>query len=345
MGVPADGFADESGQAVATDAFGNRYMVGFGWNGNDYDIRILKYDARGNLVWEQRFDSGSQDYGYGVALSPLDQSLYVGGYSLQGSEYAAVLLHFDLAGVLQQTIIDDIGSPVKAYYALQIDMSGVYAIGENYNGTDFDGLVVRYDHDGNRLFQVLRDTGDSETAYAATLNNCDTNGDCDVVIGGFQGDVSATGWLASVSRSGSLQMLAQIPDPIFALQAFSNGDLLAGSSSNSNDWVVRRITATGGISWSTTVTMGERLRGVAIDQGGFVWAAGNALGSGGSDGLLILLDDAGQLLDSMVFDTGASELFTGSLIGRQGVLTLFGERTESNDTGFLLLNLNTGKAF
>jgi len=57
------------------------------------------------------------------------------------------------------------------------------------------------------------------------------------------------------------------------------------------------------------------------------------------------LDDAGQLLDSMVFDTGASELFTGSLIGRQGVLTLFGERTESNDTGFLLLNLNTGKAF
>ncbi len=343
---PADGFADESAQAVAVDAFGNRYLTGFGWNGGNYDIRILKYDVDGNLVWSQRFDSGSQDYAYGITLSPLDQSLYVGGYSLQGNQYAAVLLRYDLAGVLQQTIIDDIGSQVKAYYALQADMSGVYAVGENYNGSDFDGLVVRYDHAGNRLFQILQDNGDSETAYAAALSNCDGNGDCDLMIGGFQGDVAPTGWLASVSRAGgSMQMLAQIPDSIFALQQFANGDWLVGSSSNSNDWVIRRVTASGTSIWATTVSQGERLRGVAIDQGGFVLAAGSTSGPGSSDGLLVSLDGQGQQLNAMTFDSGMSELFTGSLIGPEGILTLIGERSMLNDTRFLLLNLNTGKAF
>lgn len=346
VGSPGIGFTDESAQAIAVDAFGNRYLVGFGWNGSDYDIRILKYDTRGEMVWEQRFDSGSHDYGYAVTLSPLDQSLYVAGYSLRGSEYVGVLQRYDLAGVLQRTIIDDIDSPVKAYYALQADMLGVYAIGEVFSGGGFDGLVVRYDHDGNRLFQVQRDSGDSETAYAGGLTNCDINGVCDLVFGGFEGDDVPTGWIATVDRSGAgVQALSQLADPVFTLQSFSNGDWLIGSTSNNNDWVLSRVNSGGSSVWTTTVTQGERLRGTAIDQGDFIFAAGNTSGSGGSDGLVVSLNSAGQMLESMTIDNGEAELLTGSLIGPEGILTLVGEQSVAEDARFLLLNLNTGKAF
>lgn len=346
-GVPADGFNDESLQAVASDAFGNRYLAGFGWNGSDYDIRVLKYNVRGGLEWEQRFDSGNQDYAYAVTVAPLSQQLYVGGYSLQGSEYVATLLRFDLSGTLRQTIFDGIDSQVKAYYALRADSQGVYAVGERYNGSDFDALVVRYDMNGNRLFETVRDAGGSETAYAAELSACDADGVCALAFGGFEGDQNSTGWLGSIGPAGgTVQMLAQLPEPVFALAGFANGDWLAGATSNTDDWVVRRLTASGGNVWSTTITQGERLRGVAIDAGGFVMAAGSAAGAGGSDGLLSVLDGvSGQPLDSLSIDNGQRELLNGSLIGPEGLLTLIGERGNIEATRFLLVNINTGKAF
>ncbi len=346
-GSPADGFADESLQAIASDAFGNRYLAGFGWNGNDYDIRVLKYSARGELEWEQRFDSGDQDYAYAIDIAPLDQQMFVGGYSLRGSEYVATLLRYDLSGTLQQTIFDDINSQVKAYYDLQADMTGVYAVGESYNGSNFDGLVVRYDMNGNRLFEALRDTGASETAYAAELTDCDNDGVCSVVFGGFEGDQNPSGWLAGIGPAGgSVQMIAQLPDAIFDLKQFSNGDWLVGSTSNSDDWMLRRLNTNGTTIWSTTVAQGERLRSVAIDAGGFVLASGSATDSGGSDGLLVVLDGAqGQSLDSLTIDNGLREVLTGSLIGPEGLLSLVGERGDLETNRFLFLNIDTGKAF
>lgn len=346
-GPPADGFADESLQAVASDAFGNRYLAGFGWNGTDYDIRVLKYNVRGGLEWEQRFDSGNQDYAYAIAIAPLEQQLFVGGYSLQGSEYVATLLRYDLSGRLQQTIFDDANSRVKAYYDLQADMTGVYAVGESFNGSNFDGLVVRYDMNGNRLFESLRDTGTSETAYAAELTNCDDDGVCSLVFAGFEGDQNPSGWLASIGPAGGMvQMITQIPDAIFDVKQFSNGDWLVGSTSNTNDWVLRRLNTAGSNIWTTTVTQGERLRSVAIDAGGFALASGSATGAGGSDGLLVVLEGSqGQALDSLTVDNGLREVITGSLIGPEGLLSLVGERGDLETNRFLFLNIDTGKAF
>lgn len=345
QGNPGTGFADESLQQLTIDAFGNRYLVGYSWNGANYDIRVLKYDARGNLIWNQRFDSGDHDYGYAITVSPIDQSLYVGGYSLQGNQILGTLLHYDLAGVLQQTVLNGDGAQVKAYYALLADSQGVFAIGEHYNGSNFDGLITRFDHSGQPLWETVRESGDTETAYAGVLTDCTASG-CDLIVGGAEGRPGRRGWLAGIDgASGALQALAAYPEAIFAIQPIAEQDLVIGASSNANDWVVRRTDRSGNTQWTTTIAEGERLRGIAIDPGGFILAAGSAQGPGQTDGLLSVIDPDGNTLSLLPFDTGQREAFHGNAIGPEGLLTLIGEQQSAQGTRFLLLNLNTGKAY
>ncbi len=346
-GQPAPGdFPDEVLQKLAIDGFGNRYVAGFSYNGSDYDIRILKYDSRGALIWDQSYDSGNHDYAYAVTVNPDDENLYVGGCQLDGLNYKAVLLRYDLAGVRQFAIQNPGNSQAKAYYDLAVDERGIYAVGENYNGNNFDAIVALHGFDGSLIWETSRAATDTEAAYAIKLMACDN--ECGVVIAGVTGVDRGTGWVDLVNPSaGSLSPLATISDfGIFGLAPSDNGVVIGGSTP-ANDWVLAAIDAEGDVRWRTTVVEGERLRGLASDRNGYIYAAGSSPGSGDNDGLISLLSPAGDMLGSQTYDQGVSETLTTLAIGPEGLVTAAGHSGDplTRNRAFLLLNYNTGKSF
>ena len=62
------------------------------------------------------------------------------GYLLNGTSFQAVLLRYDVNGVLEWERRTSAGDLLDAWYALAADESGVYAVGERYNGLNFDAL-------------------------------------------------------------------------------------------------------------------------------------------------------------------------------------------------------------
>jgi uncharacterized repeat protein (TIGR01451 family) len=343
VGQPApEGFPDEALQKLAFDAFGNRYMVGFSYNGSDYDIRVLKYSSRGMLIWDQSFDSGDHDYGYALAINPVDQSLYVGGFRLEGLQYKAVLLRYSLAGLLEYVAENPGGSQAKAYYDLAADERGVYAVGERFNGTNFDAIVALHGHDGTLMWETVRTASDTEAAYAIELNACEG---CSPLVAGVTGVARSTSFVDTLDPvSGALNSLTTVAGMGILDIAPGNDGIVVGGSSASN-WVIATIDMAGNELWRTTVNEGERFRSVATDRNGFVHAAGNT--SGGADALVALLTPAGVLLGTQSYDTGVSEALHTLVIGPEGLITAAGQASDpaTNNNTFLLLNFDTGKAF
>ena len=343
--VAPEGFPDEALQKLAFDAFGNRYMVGFSYNGSNYDIRVLKYSSRGMLIWDQSFDSGDHDYGYALTINPVDQSLYVGGFRLEGLQYKAVLLRYSLAGLLEYVAENPGGSQAKAYYDLAADESGVYAVGEAFNGTNFDAIVALHAHDGTLMWETTRVASDTEAAYAIELSACET---CPPLVAGVTGVARTTSWVDTLDPvSGALSPLTTVPGMGLLDMAPGNDGIVVGGSSGGNDWIVATIDMAGNELWRTTVNEGERFRSLATDRTGFVHAAGTTTGSNGGDALVALLTPEGVVLGTQSYDTGVSEALHTVVIGPEGLVTAAGQASDvaTNNNTFLLLYFDTGKSF
>ncbi len=338
---PVPAFPDESLQGLAVDAWGNRYVVGYSYNGLNYDIRVMKYSPRGTLLWDQKYDSGSDDYGYGIAVAEGEQAVYASGYSLVGNRYEAVLVRYDLSGVEQWVVNNGGTSQVVAFYALTTDADRVYAVGERYNGTNFDAVVAGYSHSGNLEWETVRPSQATRTGYAVLRTVCGNTG-C-LLIGGAQGTGAESGWVEQMAPdSGAASPLATLTgNSVLALRPTASG-FIAGGSTPGNDWSVTALTFSGQAQWSQTLSSGHRLRGVDVDRNGYVYAAGS--GSGGNDGMLALFSPAGTLIGEYSFDEGAAESFHGMAIGPEGLVTAAGQQTQTGGNRFLIVNFNSGKA-
>ena len=344
---PSPDLRDEALQQIAVDAFGNRYVVGSSYNGNSYDIRLLKLDSMNNIIFDTRFDSGGQDYGFTVAISPLDQSVYVGGFTLQGAVYQALLLKYDIAGILLWQQRNGNGSPTNTFYDIAVDRSGVYAVGERFAANNFDGLIAKYDHNGMLLWESLRATGDTETGNRVAAVPCadNPNTTCTIIAGGIEGIGGPRGWLARLDPSNGAISLDQVlpTTPVEGL-ALAGDDIIVGGLDAVVAWRITRVDQNFQQIWTTQYLPGEVLRALTLDREGFIYAAGRGLGNG-DDGLLILLDSSGVLQGEFRFDEGMDERFSDVVVGPAGQLTVAGDRSNAQGTLFLLLNLDNGKAF
>ena len=338
---PDTGFPDETLQGLAVDDWGNRYVVGFSFNGEDYDIRVLKFSADGELMWDQVYDSGNHDYGYGIAVSSDQQAVYASGYSLAGNTFQAVLIRYDLVGVEQWTTNNPSDSQVTAYYGLTADESGVYAIGERYNGTNFDALAARYSNNGSLLWESIISSSGTRTGYAVTESTCGQTA-C-LLIGGADGEENRSGWVAQLQpgNGSSSPLTAVASAPVYSIQSTAGGFVTVGSS-DSDDWFINGFGSGGQAQWNVSLTSGHNLRGIAQDRNGFLYAAGS--GNSGADGMMVLLSPEGDVLDTTLYDAGSSEVFRGVVVGPAGVVTTAGQRSAMNGNRFLIVDFDTGKA-
>ena len=68
-------------RAVAADAAGNSWVAGSSYNGENYDVRIVKYNAQGVEQWAAVYDSGGDDTAAAVGVDSTG-NVYAGGSSI-----------------------------------------------------------------------------------------------------------------------------------------------------------------------------------------------------------------------------------------------------------------------
>src|SRR2546427_3951695 len=175
--------------AIALDGLGNVYVTGYSYlysNVNnevihaDNDYLTVKFDNAGNLLWAVRFDTGTNDFAYALAVDQSGNAYVTGssgtlkystdgvllwangcrGETLKLSSLADAILVAS-AGSCGLTKLDANGNSLWTTTIPAVppfNESGVLAVDQQTNvfvaGTDSQGQLetVRFDQDGNRVW-------------------------------------------------------------------------------------------------------------------------------------------------------------------------------------------------
>jgi hypothetical protein len=372
-----DVLPDESVQKIVVDAHHNRYLVGFTYrdhsyatdpNGpyyehaGNYDIRVVKYDDEGEPLWDKTYDTGNDDYGYAIALNPLDDQpgLYVGGgVEVESGPHAwhdALLLEIDPdTGCPLEPHFQSAGmGTTSAYYDLATDGTDLYAVGESQRNEklsgEFGALISVFDHTmlggaaagcegdhhliaypypppdvGDRpgVRTVVREGGlDPTVAYSVKVLEPFCKG-CPVLVGGRS---ASGGWVDRVitddAEPGLVPFLtpADLGDVSVQDMAVPGDRVIVVGSTPANDMRVRAYQWESGSPaplWAWGGAEKGRLRGVATDEYGAVYAVGRSDGDN-SAGLIFKFSKSGVTLDSDRLTRGAGVTFTDVAIFAPG---------------------------
>ncbi|MEO0090986.1 MAG: SBBP repeat-containing protein [candidate division WOR-3 bacterium] len=183
---PGNGY-DEA-NALFVDNYGNVYVTGFSYgSGTWYDYATLKYDANGNLLWERRYDTPRNgDDGATSLFVDNFGNVYVTGYSLgSGTYYDYATLKYDGNGnLLWERRYNGLGNDKDYAASLFVDNFGnVYVTGYSLgSGTSFDYATLKYDADGNLLWERRYNGVENDSDYATSLF---VDNDGNVYVTGF----------------------------------------------------------------------------------------------------------------------------------------------------------------
>jgi hypothetical protein len=178
------------GVDVAVDTSDGVYLTGYTYGGLDgntnagaTDMFLVKFLSDGGKVWTRQLGTSANDFGAGVAVSPIE-GIYVTGVTLglldgvaNAGLYDMFLVKFQSDGGKEWTRqlgtgSDDLG------YSVATDMSGgVYLAGTSYGGLDgntsagaTDIVLVKYLSDGGRAWTRQLGTLTNERAHAVAVD-------------------------------------------------------------------------------------------------------------------------------------------------------------------------------
>ncbi len=142
--------------AIAVDDSDNVYVTGRSSGLNYLDMITLKYDREGKLVWEARYDGGSDDSGYGIAVDDLG-NVFVTGYSYvtpgHSGDYCTI--KYSCTGVQQWIKTYDSPNCASdvAWNIILDDSGNCYVSGWIESGMyNYDFCTIKYDVYGNTLW-------------------------------------------------------------------------------------------------------------------------------------------------------------------------------------------------
>jgi hypothetical protein len=377
----ADVLPDESVQKVALDRDRNRYLVGFAYRdhsyGDDpngpyvdhsrnYDIRVVKYDDDGRLIWDKTYDTGNDDYGYAIALDfeAAQPALFVGGgVEVETGAHAwheALLLEIDPAtGCPAGKHFQSAGKgTTSAYYDIATDGDQLYAVGERQRNEqlvgEFGALISIFSHaafagpeascEGNHhiigypppagpdpalIGNLLREGGLIPTvAYSVKVPGAGCV-DCPVLVGGRS---DAGGWVDAIvgGDTGLAAFLApgSLGDISIQDMAVPGDRVIVVGSSSENDMRILGYNRAGSALWAPKALGKGRLRGVADDASGAFYAVGRT-DDESSAGLIFKFDAAGGEIDRDQLTQGSGASFTDVAVFRPGNGLIAGRSDES----------------
>ena len=259
------GATPDWGNAVAVDAIGNVYVVGYSsgtWGSpiaafaGFYDAFAAKLDSNGTLIWNTFLGSAGNDQGYAVAVD-VSGNVYVAGFS-------------------EATW----GSPVRAFsgvadaFAAKLDASGTLVWNTFLGGGDYDFAVALAVDGGGNVYTAgfsyatwgspVRAFSGGEDAFAAKL---DSNGT--LIWNTFLGSGSTDAGLALALDGVGNVYVAGYSDA-------SWGSPVRAHSGDYYDAFAAQLGSSGTLTWNTFLGGGgiDQGTGVAVDGSGNVYVAG-----------------------------------------------------------------------
>jgi len=155
--IPAEQFAVEYGFKLLLDIDGNLVVTGLDWNGNDVDIRTVKYSPDGTQLWMSLYNSPNEGIDAPSAItSGPDGSVYITGISWSGTSLDYITLKYSTDGTLawQARNNGPGGESWNEATAIAIDNTGNVIV-TGYSPNDEGWLnyhTIKYSADGMQLW-------------------------------------------------------------------------------------------------------------------------------------------------------------------------------------------------
>ena len=142
------------GVAIASDGI---YVAGHtqSYGAGSADAFLVKYNSSGHQLWNTTWGGPSYESGLGVAVA--SDGIYVAGDtdSFGAGDSDALLIKYDSSGnQLWNTTWGETG--YERGFGLAVAGDGIYITGgtDSYGAGDFDALLLKYDSDGNQLWNT-----------------------------------------------------------------------------------------------------------------------------------------------------------------------------------------------
>ncbi len=167
---------EDVANGIAMDGQSAFYIAGFSGvygDNSTRDVRLVKYDVDGNVLWSGSFDRGSQDEAYDVAVAK-DGSVYVTGLSNSGASDDCLIVKFTSQGDTVWSRIAAAGLPSPDAKdegrGIAVDDNYVYVTGSFSAPPDSAVRTLVYDKDGGFIKVRVFDSPDNDNAADIALD-------------------------------------------------------------------------------------------------------------------------------------------------------------------------------
>jgi uncharacterized delta-60 repeat protein len=154
--------------AMALDATGNVWVTGTtALPGMGRDVLTAKYSPGGVLQWTAQFGTAELfDAAYAIAVDEAGNA-YITGQT--GEDFLTI--KYDGGGhQLWAATFNGTGNSTDTARSIAVSGTNVYVTGSSWNGSNLDFMTVKYDGQGNLLWNVPYDAGGSDSAVALAID-------------------------------------------------------------------------------------------------------------------------------------------------------------------------------
>ncbi|MCH7905479.1 MAG: SBBP repeat-containing protein [Armatimonadetes bacterium] len=302
--------------AIALDSVGNVYVTGDSrGSSTGIDYATIKYDSNGNLLWERRYNGPGNDRDRATALD-VDSAgnVYVTGDSWgTDTQIDFATLKYDTDGnLLWERRYSGPDNAYDSASAIAVDGTGnVYVTGTSAIVSDLDYMTLKYDTDGNLLWE-RRYSGPGNGFDGAVAVAIDDAGNV-YVTGESNGSGSRADYVTiKYDTNGNILWEKRYNGPsnsfdeATALVVDSAGNVYVtgdsfGGIDTGEDYATIKYDTNGNLLWERRyngpASGYDSAAALAVDSGGNVYITGSSSGSGtAKDYTTLKYDSNGSLL-------------------------------------------------
>jgi len=295
---PWNGGSGDEGRGIAVDSLGNVYVTGYFWNKGNYDYLTIKYNSSGDTVWQKaRGNANWDDEGHGIAVDSYG-NVYVTGEFWNGPHPDYLTIRYDSSGNTVWEMVWNGGSnDVDIGQGIAVDPScNVYVTGYSYNGTNFDYLTVKYNPNGDTVWQKAWNGGDDDKGYGIAVDSSGNVYVTGISNNGSNYDYLTIKYNANGDTVWQKRWDSGRDDCGRGIAVDSSGNVyVAGYSSNGvdNDFVTIKYNSQGDIVWQKRWDSGDidEAYSIAVDRAagglGNVYVTGSSYNGTNTDYLTI----------------------------------------------------------
>ena len=289
-----DGNYNDKPLDMYVDPQGSVYITGSstGANNTAADMITIKYNSSGKEEWVARYNGtgeGHREEGRAISVDA-NGDIYVFGVAphiaLDNSGDDFALVKYNSLGQQQWVKAYDDGISSGEGIDMVIDGSGIYVTGAN-GGPSFNIKTIKYDKDGNIMWEAEYDGGANDIPVAITV---DATGN--VIVTGATQPAGGNFDIVTIKYSNSGQELwkhtyagtAGKPDEPVAILTDASGNIyMAGVAvtQNKKDYLLIKYAPDGNVLWSNLFDGGSNsddvARDMVMDSQGNIYIVGNAL--------------------------------------------------------------------